>query len=150
MNLGELLQAKLANKTFKNDLLKAEKELELNRLGQLQAEMMMKNKAAQMQMNMYNNMIGSAITTGIGAATQTTKQDIPEFDPNTAPAYQCSLEALADLWRAKHGDKWVRSSRAEINYRLDDSDDIFWDDAEDRLRNAHLLESNRGWLRIKD
>lgn len=150
MNIGQLLQAKLAKDVYQNDT--AGQNTAINDRRQLEAEMM-KNQAAQMNAAMYNNMVNGALTQGLGAGIyQPVKQDIPEFDPNTAPAYQCTLEALTDLWRAKHGDMWVRSGRIEKIYNPEarDPDEEFWDCAAERLRSADRLESHRGWLRLKD
>lgn len=136
MNLGELLQANVATDTFRSDAAK-------------------RNIAAQASAlanaHMHNNALTAAINQGIGTYSTSQPQDIPEFNPNTAPAFQCTLEALCDLWRAKHGDRWVLSGRAARAYatKLRDADETFWDDARDRLGSAGMLESHRGWLRLK-
>lgn len=146
-NLGEMLRAKLANETFKSDLKLAKERYELEQ---------MKMQAA-MQNNIYGALnqaaLQNAAISGNGAyGNQLTQasmqhaisrvwQDEMSFDPNTKPVYQMALSALADLWRAKHGDQWI-----QIPERTEE----FWVDAQDRLGSAGLLESTRGWMRLKD
>ncbi len=67
----------------------------------------------------------------------------PPFNPNEVPALMVSLETFRDLWAAKYGSQWVEASAALM-------DDEYWVQAYQRLDNNYLLESCRGWYRLKE
>jgi LPS O-antigen subunit length determinant protein (WzzB/FepE family) len=75
------------------------------------------------------------------------QEKIDAYDPNNDDAYSVSLSTAVDLWRAKHGDTWVRSFDTY-------SDADFYSLLENRLRNNDCFERmeryNRTWLRLKE
>lgn len=69
------------------------------------------------------------------------------YDPNNDEAYSVSLSTAVDLWRAKHGDAWVREQTV---YATGD----FYGELENRLCNnncfEHMEKHSRTWLRLKE
>jgi phage/plasmid-associated DNA primase len=69
------------------------------------------------------------------------------YDPNNDNAYSVSLSTAVDLWRAKHGDAWVR---AHQTYAEDD----IYGEIQVRLTNNKCFEQmekhSRIWLRLKE
>lgn len=69
------------------------------------------------------------------------------YDPNNDNAYSVSLSTAVDLWRAKHGDAWVR---AEQVYAEGD----FYCELENRLSGNQCFEvmtkHMRRWIRLKE
>jgi hypothetical protein len=75
------------------------------------------------------------------------QEKIDAYDPNNDDAYSVSLSTAVDLWRAKHGDTWVREQTV---YPTGD----FYGELETRLSNNNCFERmekyNRTWLRLKE
>jgi hypothetical protein len=75
------------------------------------------------------------------------QERIDAYDPNNDDAYSVSLSTAVDLWRAKHGDAWVRSFDVYEN-------DDFYACLENRLGSNDCFERmekyNRRWLRLKE
>jgi hypothetical protein len=69
------------------------------------------------------------------------------YDPNKDEVYSVSLSTAVDLWRAKHGDAWVR---AHQTYAEDD----IYGEIQVRLTNNNCFEQmekhSRIWLRLKE
>jgi hypothetical protein len=75
------------------------------------------------------------------------QEKIDAYDPNNDDAYSVSLSTALDLWRAKHGDAWVRSADTYL-------DEDFYARLENRLSSNDCFERmekyNRRWLRLKE
>lgn len=75
------------------------------------------------------------------------QERIDAYDPNNDDAYSVSLSTAVDLWRAKHGDAWVRSFDTY-------ADEDFYARLENRLSSNDCFERmekyNRRWLRLKE
>jgi hypothetical protein len=75
------------------------------------------------------------------------QERIDAYDPNNDDAYSVSLSTAVDLWRAKHGDAWVRSFDTF-------TDEDFYARLENRLRHNDCFERmekySRIWFRLKE
>ena len=70
---------------------------------------------------------------------EAAKQRDLAIDPNTREAYMIPMSQLVTLWRAKHGDKWIRKI-----------EDEFWQDAYERMAAMNMFEKAFGHVRLKD
>jgi hypothetical protein len=75
------------------------------------------------------------------------QEKINAYDPNNDDAYSVSLSTAVDLWRAKHGDTWVRSYDTYL-------DTDFYSLLQNRLSDNNCFERmskyDRAWLRLKE